>query len=825
MVTSRHIPDIEDEFSGHPCLEVRASNADVKRYVVGQIGRLAKCVQRDDKLQESIQDEIANAVDGMFLLARLHIESLLDKRTKAKVVLTLDNLTKGSTALEEAYKSVIVRIDGQLPEDSATAKRVLSWISYAQRPMTVQELCHALAVEQGDERLNSDNVSDVGDIVSVCAGLVTVNEENQVIHLVHYTTQKFLERIREQWNPNAQYDIATTCITYLSLKTFKSGTCSTPMEFRSRLAQNVFLDYSARFWSQHIADIQEEVSELAMRFLQDENLVACVLQVFFSLYSIDGSEHEFKPSKVRGWTGLHLVASLGLVSLTRELVSRLVLEAPDLINAKEQSGNTALHLAAISGNTTVMELLIGLDSVDINLVANYFGPYLNSLIEILTGSPYTGELVPTGSRLGYLFAAEDMDTYTPLLMAASKGNLHIVRMLLQTGRIAFDTRHEENFTAIIIAAQHGHKDIVEFLLGTGKFDDRVSAALRRAARNGHQEIVQLLLDTRNADVNAQIGKWTALLWAAMSGHIHVVKLLLSINEIDINLHDCCGMTALHRAISIGHEDIAKLLLSTGKCNVNARDNDGRTALTLAVTQGLKDVVKLLLNTGECKLDQPRAKPILKVAAESGVREIFVMLLEHGATGLNEEDFGGFTALLSAAKSGNMDKVELLIWTGQVDFNAKCDKGFIPLMYAIRGRHVGVARLLLNAEGMDVHRKDLEWLLWVATRNKAEDIVELLIVTGKTKHGDFVNQLQKLAADQGYDDIYALLRSQSDRTEQPPATLIRLPVAPYETNKGHYIPIFHYYGGWEPRDHVRQLKRLRGRYGRTLPSSGNFISWS
>jgi hypothetical protein len=65
MATSRFIPDIIEEFNGMPKLEVRAEDADVKRYVVGQTKRLPRCVQRDGILQELVQNKIAEAVDGM----------------------------------------------------------------------------------------------------------------------------------------------------------------------------------------------------------------------------------------------------------------------------------------------------------------------------------------------------------------------------------------------------------------------------------------------------------------------------------------------------------------------------------------------------------------------------------------------------------------------------------------------------------------------------------------------------------------------------------------------------------------------------------------
>ena len=69
------------------------------------------------------------------------------------MVSALEKLSKGSAALDNAYNGAIERIDGQLPEDRSLAKRAISWISYAQRLLTIQELCHALAIEPDDRAL------------------------------------------------------------------------------------------------------------------------------------------------------------------------------------------------------------------------------------------------------------------------------------------------------------------------------------------------------------------------------------------------------------------------------------------------------------------------------------------------------------------------------------------------------------------------------------------------------------------------------------------------------------------------------------------------
>ncbi|MCJ1468876.1 hypothetical protein MMC07_007506 [Pseudocyphellaria aurata] len=257
MATSRSIPGIVYEFSAALKLEIRASNADVKRFVAGQTYRLPKCIQRDNELQEMVQEKIMQAMDGMFLLARLYVDSLLDKRTKTQVKCTLKTLSGGSQALNRAYDDAIERIKGQLPGDKTLATDVLSWILHARRPLTTKELCHALAVRPGDKMLDQENVIDAEDVVSVCAGLVTVDEESGIIRLVHYTTQEYFQQVQEEWNSHAQLKIASTCLTYLSLNCFQSGSCPTEKLFTSRLEQNPFLSYAVDYWGIHIATVQE----------------------------------------------------------------------------------------------------------------------------------------------------------------------------------------------------------------------------------------------------------------------------------------------------------------------------------------------------------------------------------------------------------------------------------------------------------------------------------------------------------------------------------------------------------------------------------------
>ncbi|KAH7022160.1 ankyrin repeat protein, partial [Ilyonectria destructans] len=147
--------------------------------------------------------------------------------------------------LDPAYKEAMERINEQKPSVRRLANKVLSWITCAKRPLTTLELQHALAVEVGDTKLDEENIERIERIVSVCAGLVTVDKESGIIRLGHYTTQEYFEQMQTQFFPDAETYIATICGTYLSFIVFKSGPCLTDDELEEGLQINRLYDYAA----------------------------------------------------------------------------------------------------------------------------------------------------------------------------------------------------------------------------------------------------------------------------------------------------------------------------------------------------------------------------------------------------------------------------------------------------------------------------------------------------------------------------------------------------------------------------------------------------
>jgi hypothetical protein len=406
------------------------------------------------------------------------------------VLSTLEKLSKGTAALDKAYSDAIERIDGQLAEDRSLARRTISWISYAQRPLTTQELCHAQATMPGDRALNNDNFYDVEDIISVCAGLVTIDEESNFIRLVHYTTQEYFEHIRLEWNPSALEEIASICLTYLSFDTFRSGSCRSDEDFEGRLRKSIFLDYAARHWAEHIRPVEATVAELALAFLQDDGLVSCSTQIIsMKGYKFPGYSQIFPQVT----TGLHLSARFGLVLLSEMLLTVDCKDSLTDANAKASSGQTPLSIAAQYGREAVVKLLLKTSQVEVDLK----------------------------DKLGR----------TPLWWAARYGHKAVVKLLLETSQVDVNLKNQRGRTALWGAANNGHEAIVELLLKTSQVDvnskdDRGRTPLLIATVNRHEAVAKLLLETSQVDVDLKDDRdWTPLLIATNNGSKAIVKLL------------------------------------------------------------------------------------------------------------------------------------------------------------------------------------------------------------------------------------------------------------------------------------------------------------
>jgi len=215
--------------------------------------------------------------------------------------------------LEGAYGETLSRIKWQGEEESRLGVAALMWISHSERPLKVDELCHALGVEIGSADLDSDNVPSIGTLLACCQGLVAVDKEASTIRLVHFTLQEYLQAHTELFDsPHAT--MAETCLSYLNSRKIKA---LSGRPFPS-LQGPPFLEYSSLYWGVHAKrDLSGCAKQLALKLFEDygnhisTEILLHKQEDYYLASSCDGSFL---------FTNLHCASFFGIVEIVTFLV-------------------------------------------------------------------------------------------------------------------------------------------------------------------------------------------------------------------------------------------------------------------------------------------------------------------------------------------------------------------------------------------------------------------------------------------------------------------------------------------------------------------------
>src|SRR5437660_4967982 len=119
------------------------------------------------------------------------MQAILRETTIARRGKRLKSLKDG-TGLGGAYRATLARKMAQDEEKTKLVIAALTWVCYSERPLQMDELCHALAVEIGTTDFDPDNVPSISTLLACCQGLITVDEEVSAVRLIHLTVQEYL---------------------------------------------------------------------------------------------------------------------------------------------------------------------------------------------------------------------------------------------------------------------------------------------------------------------------------------------------------------------------------------------------------------------------------------------------------------------------------------------------------------------------------------------------------------------------------------------------------------------------------------------------------
>ena len=415
-------------------------------------------------------------------MARLYLDTLMHKTTRRRIKTALETLPEG---LDSIYEDLMIRIKLQNPKDHAElAIKVLGWIFYTVRPLTVTEVQHALAIEPGDPNLDEDGIPNRNLLVSVCAGMVMINDNSDTISLVHYTTQEYFQRSGKRLLEHANRDIVITCLTYLHFNIFSISVAdiTSPGTIVHLLRDHPLLGYAAQHWGNHLKEACDETTiNKAVELLENDDRVHLITWVKDYADNLAKGTY-FRPRT--GVIGLALACSFGLSIVASELIQR-----GSSVQQEDSNGQTALHRAVGKGHANTTALLLN-RGADVN--------------------------------------SRDLAGWTPLHQASAKSDEPITKLLTEKGAVV-NAVDGYNATPLYRAAEAGAERVVRILLNKRADvlvkNSYLQTALHRAADNGHIAVVDLLL-RNGADPKAKDHYgYTPFYRAADQGHEDVAKLL------------------------------------------------------------------------------------------------------------------------------------------------------------------------------------------------------------------------------------------------------------------------------------------------------------
>ena len=318
-----------------------------------------------------------------------------------------------------------------------------------------------------------------------------------------------------------------------------------------------------------------------------------------------------------------------------------------------------------------------------------------------------------------------------LIVAASVGNLNVVKYLVEENTLDIDTKNEYNDTPLTIAVRRDHLNVVRYLTDKGA-DIHSStvegSCLVTAVFRGHLDIVKHLIGC-GADVNFKempqhnIYCKTPLIAAVEFGYLQIVKELHE-NGAEVNFRSNCRYSPLFVACRENRIEIIKYLIDA-KADVNLGCEYDDMPLIVAAEKGYYDVVRLILEEGgNVNVQNERQLTALHVAADNGHLTMVKLLIEKGAN-VKMTTKTGATPLHYAAESGHIDVVKSLI-TLDADVNARNEGNYTPVHYAARWGNLEVIKLLVENKG-DVHVRSKEGYtpLMLASSENRVAVVEYL----------------------------------------------------------------------------------------------------
>ncbi len=353
-----------------------------------------------------------------FRWAACQLDTLVHCLSYAELESALQSLPQD---LDETYS----RILSSIPEGPReTAIRILQFLTYSDRPLTVQEAMDAIAIpldthRQFDPKYRLPCPDEITRYCSSLVSLVTRRSGGGTVtelELAHFSVKEYLtsesppepfrRRLAEQ---EARSCITRCCLTYLSC-------LRTEEPIHEVRTQFPLAWYSAQYWMDHAkpAETVDDTAVAIMKFFKDHTAYTIWRHLFNHPWNNSPESKTACP--------LHVASSKGLNATVRTL-----LEKGADVNAQGGEYGNALQAASFGGHKEVAKMLVK-KGADVNIQGGLYGNALQA--------------------------------------ASSRGHKEVAKMLLEKGA---DVNAQGGWygNALQAASSGGHKEVTQMLVEKG----------------------------------------------------------------------------------------------------------------------------------------------------------------------------------------------------------------------------------------------------------------------------------------------------------------------------------------------------------------------
>ena len=189
LTTRPHPADIQESFQNASIIELAPKEHDIRQYVERRLSanpRFERVQRSCSGLKNQTVSKIVDSAAGMyekspsfyeirfnnllrFLLAKFNVDYIFEFLTAGGInqalgdlsipgTMTIDTERENERRMDRVYDRIVASISMKPRAIKKYAYRALSWIGYATRTLTVQELLAAVSVEAKQYRLNDSDM-------------------------------------------------------------------------------------------------------------------------------------------------------------------------------------------------------------------------------------------------------------------------------------------------------------------------------------------------------------------------------------------------------------------------------------------------------------------------------------------------------------------------------------------------------------------------------------------------------------------------------------------------------------------------------------------